>query len=381
MQKVKVLFLSATRADFGKLKSLIQAVLNHPDLFIVELIVTGMHLSVQHGNTYNEIQKSFPELRLHIFSNRNSGNQMEISLAKSIEGISKVLDETSPDLLLIHGDRIETLAGAVTAAIKNVLVAHVEGGEVSGTIDELMRHATSKMAHIHFVANEKAKNLLIQMGEFPETIQVIGSPDLDLIDPEKLPDLHSVKERYGIIFDNYSIVLLHPVTTNFNETKLNTLALVDFINRSPRENFVIIGPNNDRWADLIWDSFQKLSALNNVLFFPSIRFEYFLRLFSEAKYIVGNSSAGIREAPYLGVPCINIGSRQNKRSNSSLIVQVDRPSFSKLERATITAAKLSRKPEQTFGDGNSHERFIEYLMSMKWKSISHQKTFNNLDQS
>ena len=175
----RIVFLSGTRADFGKLKSLIKIVDEHPG-YEAHIFVTGMHLLKTYGYTLIEVERAGFS-NIHTFSNHTSETSMDLTLAKTVEGFSAYVKQVEPDLIVIHGDRVEALAGAVVGSLNNILVAHIEGGEVSGTIDELIRHSTSKMSHIHFVSNEDAGRRLQQMGELEESIYVIGSPDIDLM--------------------------------------------------------------------------------------------------------------------------------------------------------------------------------------------------------
>lgn len=177
MLRKKLLFLTGTRADFGKLKSLIE-ISNKSSEFEVYIFATGMHLSSIHGNTIEEIEKcGYKNIEKYV--NHTDQCSMDEILAKTILGFSEYIKNIKPNLIVIHGDRVEALAGAICGSLNNILVAHVEGGEISGTIDELIRHAVSKMSHVHFVANKIAKNRLVQMGELEETVFVVGPPDID----------------------------------------------------------------------------------------------------------------------------------------------------------------------------------------------------------
>ena len=225
MNRKRIVFLTGTRADFGKLKSLI-SITQQSKEYEVHLFVTGMHMNSQYGSTIDEIKKNGFD-NIYPFINHDSIDNMDRTLAKTIDGFSHFIAEIKPDLVVVHGDRVEALAGAVTGSLNNILVAHIEGGEVSGTIDELIRHAVSKMSHVHLVANERAKKRLIQLGELSSSIFTIGSPDLDLMDPEKLPKLSDVKNYYNIEFDNFSIAMFHPVTTEFKSAQKNAKEFVN----------------------------------------------------------------------------------------------------------------------------------------------------------
>ncbi|WP_088322772.1 UDP-N-acetylglucosamine 2-epimerase [Polaribacter tangerinus] len=202
----KIVFLTGTRADFGKIKSLIQVLENHSK-FEPYIFATGMHLLDKYGKTVIEIQKcNFTNI--HQFSNHTSENTMDLTLAKTIEGFSSYVSTLKPDLIVIHGDRVEALAGAIVGSLNNILVAHIEGGEVSGTIDELIRHSVSKMSHLHFVSNESAKNRILQLGELDSSVAVIGSPDVDIMFSDALPSLEEVKNYYEIPFQEFALVML-----------------------------------------------------------------------------------------------------------------------------------------------------------------------------
>ncbi len=161
--KKKIVFLTGTRADFGKLKSLLNQIVPHAE-FDVHIFVTGMHMLSKYGSTYIEVERNkFPNI--YKFINQNHSDNMDVVLGKTIAGFSDYISETKPDLIVVHGDRVEAMAGAIVGSLRNIKVAHIEGGEVSGTIDEVIRHSVSKLSHVHFVANEEAKNRLIQLGE------------------------------------------------------------------------------------------------------------------------------------------------------------------------------------------------------------------------
>ena len=238
MTKKKILFLTGTRADFGKLKSLIQITQNSQDFF-AEVLVTGMHLQEKYGETIDEIYKSNIS-NISSFANHHDP-KMDIVLAETIMGISKHINKELPDLIIVHGDRVESLAGAIAGALNNTLVAHIEGGELSGTVDEIIRHAVSKMSHIHFVSNQEAKNRLMQLGEIEKNIFTIGSPDLDLMNPDSLPSLEVVKRYYGIDFSKYSVVMYHPVTTEISDLEQNINSVFEALERTQKQ-YVAGGP-------------------------------------------------------------------------------------------------------------------------------------------
>jgi UDP-N-acetylglucosamine 2-epimerase (hydrolysing) len=374
--KKKILFITGTRADFGKLKPLIQAVHDDSD-FDYLIFSTGMHMLSKYGNTSIEIQRSGFN-NLFMFINQMEGESMEIILANTIIGLTRYLYEHRVDMIVIHGDRIEALAGAITGALRNILVAHVEGGEISGTIDDLIRHSTSKLSHIHFVASDVAEKRLQQLGENDNTIFKIGSPDIDIMLSD-LPSIREVKDHYEIKFSTYAIALLHPVTTEIDQLYKHASIFVESLIKSGK-NYVIIYPNNDIGSEHIFRAYnEELEDNERIKLFPSLRFEYFLALLKHADFIVGNSSAGIHEAPVYGVPTINIGTRQSNRFQYESILNVDYD-INEILEAIATAFEIKRfTPCDHYGDGSSAEKFMNVMRSKELWQISQQKKFKDLN--
>ncbi|BAO74399.1 UDP-N-acetylglucosamine 2-epimerase [Winogradskyella sp. PG-2] len=373
MVNKKIVFLTGTRADFGKVKALIQSVKDHND-FEPYIFVTGMHLLHEYGYTLIEVERCGYD-NISTFHNHTDEATMDLTLAKTINGFSEYIKEIQPDLIVVHGDRVEALAGSIVGSLNNILVAHIEGGELSGTIDELIRHSVSKLSHIHYTSNDEAKKRLMQMGELEQSIFTIGSPDVDIMFSDNLPDLNEVKRYYQIDYKTFGLAMFHPVTTEIDtiETKANQFveALI-----SSDENYVIIYPNNDLGSKHILKAYEKLQDNLRFKIFPSLRFEYFLTLLKNSKFIIGNSSAGVREAPYYSVSTINIGNRQLNRANSSKIINVPCEKSQILE-ALNNLSKTSNAITETFGKGNSAKLFLDSLESSKVWSINHQKQFKD----
>ena len=372
----KIVSLTGTRADFGKLKSLM-TISQSSDNFEVHIFATGMHLIDKYGKTINEIYKSgfnniFP------FINHDDIAHMDRNLAKTIDGFSHYISEIKPDLIVVHGDRIEAMAGAIVGSLNNILVAHIEGGEVSGTIDELIRHSISKLSHIHLVSNIEAKNRLIQMGEIDSSVFNIGSPDLDLMNSDKLPTLEHVKSYYNIDFEKYAILMFHPVTTEVGKLKDQVNILTESLLLSGK-NYIVIYPNNDLGSNLIFNEYNKFENSDNFLMFPSLRFEYFLVLLKNSEFIIGNSSAGIREAPYYHIPTINLGNRQNNRAKSNSIHNVDFSLENIKELINNIDGIKKTDLDVDFGKGNSDQLFHKLISGADFWNISCQKQFKDLD--
>ncbi len=371
MNKRKIVFLTGTRADFGKVKSLIQVTENSKNLEAY-VFVTGMHMLEQYGLTRIEVERCGFQ-NICNFNNATSENTMDLTLAKTIEGFSGFVGQIAPDLIVVHGDRVEALAGAIVGSLNNILVAHIEGGEISGTVDELIRHAVSKLSHIHFAANDQAAGRLIQMGELPYSIKVIGSPDIDIMFSKGLPSIDEVKNYYAIPFKAYAVVMFHPVTTEYDNMGAFAKALKGALLEDDK-NYVVIYPNNDLGSSLIIEAFREFGEHSRFRMFPSIRFEYFLTLLKNAQFIIGNSSAGIREAPYYGIPSINVGTRQENRSLHEHIIHT---SYKKNDilRALNTPFETYDSASITYGTGESAALFLKCLESEDFWEVDHQKQF------
>ncbi|MCG9973035.1 UDP-N-acetylglucosamine 2-epimerase [Christiangramia crocea] len=372
----KILFITGTRADFGKLKSLMQVVREEPGFEYI-IFATGMHLQRKYGYTVLELEKAgFKNIKT--FENHTSEMTMDLSLAKTIEGLSSHVKEENPDLIVVHGDRIETLAGAIVGSLNNILVAHIEGGELSGTIDELIRHSVTKLSHVHFVANDQAKRRLIQMGELESSVFKIGSPDIDIMFSENLPALKTVKEYYEIDFEEYAIAMFHPVTT---EAALMEKHASNFVNAllEDNHNYVVIYPNNDRGTGIILQEYKRLENNSKFRIIPSLRFEYFLSLLKNAKFIIGNSSAGIREAHYYKIPSVNIGTRQKNRSANTQIINCDYSVGNILKSIDRTKEVTFSEEGFDFGNGDSARKFLNLLQKGDIWDIEHQKQFRDLN--
>ncbi len=353
----KVLFLTGTRADFGKLKPLIRAVNEMPS-FSSQIFVTGMHLLQRFGSTWEEVVRS-KLAPVHPFVNQAHGDGMDITLAKTVTGLSNYVQESKPDLIVVHGDRVEALAGAIVGTLSNIRVAHVEGGEVSGTVDESLRHAVSKLSHWHFVSNDESRRRLIQLGEVESHIFVIGSPDIDVMDSPDLPSVEEARQHYNIDWETYGILIFHPVTTELETLERDTRELMSALDAS-EDNIIIIESNNDAGSEIIRQVYGEYSANERMRFFASMRFEFFLAILRQARYMIGNSSAGIREAPHYGVPALNLGSRQNNRVNSRLVLNVEITKAAILNSLQLIPT-MDKSPEFNFGEGRSAERFKDIL--------------------
>lgn len=366
----KILFVTGTRADFGKLEPLSKALSDAG--FEVGFFVTGMHMLEKYGLTKLEVHR-LKGMFIHEFLNQRLNDSLDIVLAKTVLGFSDYVNELKPDLVVVHGDRIEALACAIVCATNYIRCAHVEGGEVSGTIDEIFRHCNTKLACYHFVASDLARDRILRLGESEKSVFSIGSPELDFHAGDSGVSLVKVMERYEISFDAYGICVFHPVTSELSDMREQAKALFSSLEKS-KKNYVVIMPNNDPGSDVILEELSNLDC-RRCRVLPSMRFSHFSELLKSAALIIGNSSAGVREAPFLGVPSINIGTRQNLRSNANSITTIN----PKDERAVCLAIvkNWGRRftPDKSFGSGNAAKQFVKILKATEFWSVSLQKTF------
>ena len=374
--KKRIVFVTGTRADYGKMKSLM-LMLEKSDKFDVYIFVCGMHLSKNLGATYEEVIKDGYS-HVHVAYGLKQTMDTSVNLGNTVSYFSGYTDNVEPDMIVVHGDRMDALAGAIVGALHNIMVAHIEGGELSGTIDESIRHAISKFAHIHFVCTDEAGDRLVQLGEEADRIHVIGSPDIDIMMSKGLPTLEEAKGRYGIDFCTFGILMYHPVTTEYNAIGEKIKRVVDAVIDSGK-NYIVIFPNNDFGSEIIIHEYERFKGHSQFRVFPSIRFEYFLTLLRNAEYIIGNSSAGIREAGIYGVPAIDVGTRQNGRYNISTsqnIVHVDED-VKQIEESIENIEKYACET-YIFGDGNSTMRFYEIISNTSFWNVKIQKHFVDL---
>ncbi len=373
----RIVFITGTRADYGKIKPLIKMVENS-SLFEAFVYVSGMHLLEMFGNTYEEIVKDGYK-NIHIAYGLANTHNASFDLGDLICNFTGYVEKIKPDMIVVHGDRIDALAGAVVGALNNIKVAHIEGGELSGTIDESIRHAISKFAHIHFVSNDDAKKRLVQLGENERHIFVIGSPDIDVMLSNRLPDWNAVRERYDIPYIKYAIMMYHPVTTEYGNTGKNIRNVVNAVISSGK-NYIVIYPNNDLGYEIILNEYRRFEGNPRFKVFPSLRFEYFLTLLKCSDFIIGNSSAGIREASIYGIPTIDIGRRQEGRY--SLDKETNIQHVGEIEEDILRAigqVDKHRYDSHEFGDGDSSARFMEIISNEKIWSMEFQKHFHEIN--
>jgi len=368
----KICVLVTARPSYSRIKSALTAIQAHPDLEL-QLVVAASALLDRYGNAFKVIERDGFDIRARVYMVLEGENL--VTSAKStglgLVELATVFDNLQPDAVVTVADRYETLATAVAASYMNIPVVHVQGGEVTGSIDEKVRHAVTKLANLHLVSTEKAAERVMRLGEQPCTIIKTGCPSIDLADQVLHdPDMDfDPFERYGGVGERvdlakgYLVVMQHPVTTEYEaalEQVLETLYAVQELGMPT----LWFWPNVDAGSDGTSKGirmFRENEQPTNLHLFRNMDPEDFLRLLLHSKGIVGNSSVAIRECSYLGVPAVNIGTRQQGRERGPNVIDVDH------DRSAIVDAVRhhlgnSRPPQDTtYGDGKAGIRIAEAL--------------------
>jgi len=363
------------RPSYSRVKTLLQAVKDHEGLEL-QLVVAGSALLGRYGNAVEYIEKDGFSVNEKVFIVLEGENPT--SMAKTtglgVMELSNVFYNLQPDVVIAIADRFETLAVSVAAAYQNIPLAHIQGGEVTGNIDEKVRHANTKLADLHFTASEGAKARVIRMGEEPAAVFNTGCPSIDLADAvlqSPALDFDPYIKYGGVgakpdLSNGYMVVMQHPVTTEYGSARKHVEETLEAIHAINIPTF-IFWPNVDAGADGTSGgirSFRETHNLDKVHFFKNMEPDDFLRLLVNAKCLVGNSSVGIRECAYLGVPVVNIGSRQNRRDRGNNVMDVD---YDRTQiAAAITQWLSSPKPahSEVYGGGNAGKQIAGLLATV-----------------
>jgi len=328
----------------------------------------------RYGLTKLETQR-VQGVKTYEFLNQREGDPQDVVLSKTVLGFSDFIRENPQDLVVVHGDRIEALACALVAATNYVMSAHIEGGEVSGTIDEVFRHCNTKLLTHHFVSSDVAAKRVRALGENENAIHVIGSPELDFHGGPSGVHIDEVRARYDIADREYGICTFHPVTSEADTMGAQAAALFAALEASGRY-FVTIAPNNDPGSEGIFDVMDRLPK-DQFRILPSMRFAHFSELMKNASCIVGNSSAGVREAPFLGVASLDIGTRQTNRSAAQSITSAKASDRNIIDSFLKDNWGTPYPSDRGFGVGDAAASFAAALAKPSFWSLNLQKSFRD----
>ncbi len=361
----KICYISGTRADYGLMRYTLRAIDAHPE-FELSLLVTGMHLLPDYGETWQEIAEDGLTIaaRIDVDLGGNSGAEMALALGQQIIGFTHALQQLSPDLVLVLGDRGEMLAAAIACLHLNIHVAHLHGGERSGTIDESMRHAVSKLAHYHFTANESSRARLVRMGEDSNRIFVTGAPGLDEIYAMQMVDKVTLFETYDLQPELPTLlVIYHPIVQRADDAARQCQTLMEAIVAANRQSLVLL-PNADAGGAEITRVINNFSGISNVKTAIHLPRTDYLSLIAHAEAIVGNSSSGIIEAASLGTPAINIGKRQNCRERNANVLDVDMKHREIVESISTAVNMKGMRWDNIYGNGSATEKVLNLLATI-----------------
>ncbi len=360
-----ICYVTGTRADFGLMESTLLRIERKANLEI-SLAVTGTHFSQAYGTTIDEVKKSGLSIsgEVVVDVSQTTGSMMAKNIAIILDGLVTLFEKNKPDIVLLLGDRGEMLAGALAAIHLNIPIVHIHGGERSGTVDEPVRHAISKLAHYHLVATEQSRNRLIRMGEYPEHIYVTGAPGLDAIVNFKVEEKTALLHRYSLSPDEpFILILFHPVVQQLDRlsSQVNNLLSVVLERKLPA---LILMPNSDAGGQLIKEEIRKFEDCRQLKIAVHIPRNDFLSLLTYADVLAGNSSSGIIEAASLSTPVLNIGTRQNFRERNANVVDAG-ISQAEIRKGFDDAIALrGQQWENVYGQGTAADHIVQFLTDL-----------------
>lgn len=373
MTKRKICIVITTRGNYAKMKSVVRAIREMAGLEL-QVIMAGGAVLDKYGNIArvahsNGAMKA--DRVIHFLVEGENPVTMAKSAGLAVTEFSTAFEDLKPDVVIVIADRFECLPIAMAASYMNIPLAHVEGGEVSGSIDESVRHAITKLSHIHFPATADAAERIRRLGEDPAAIYTVGATSLDVLGELAIGDLEPVMELqrtdgvgpYLDLTEPYLVVIQHPVTTEYSENLRNVTETIEALDKI-RMNTVWIAPNMDAGSDGIGEGiarFRESRQPRYVHFFKGLPIELFGPLLARSACIVGNSSSGIRESAFLGTPCVNVGSRQTGRERGRNIIDVDYDSDGIFAAVQRQLAHGRYPPDHLYGDGRAGEKIARIL--------------------
>jgi UDP-hydrolysing UDP-N-acetyl-D-glucosamine 2-epimerase len=371
----KIAVVITARPSYSRVKTVLTAIKKHPELEL-QLIVAASALLDRYGSAVNYIEKDGFEIAAKVFNVLEGEN---LTAAAKTTGIgilelSTVFDNLRPDIVVTVADRFETMATAISASYMNIPLAHIQGGEVTGNIDEKVRHAITKLADYHFVASENAKQRVIQLGENPEMVFNTGCPSIDIaqtVAQKKVLDFNPYQKYGGVgsqpdLSKGYLVVMQHPVTNEYQDSRRHIEATLRAIIQLNQPT-LWFWPNVDAGADGTSTgirSFREKYKMENVHFFKNMEGDDFLNLLHHSKGLIGNSSVGIRECAYLGVPVVNIGSRQNRRDRGNNVIDVTYDEQEIIAAVAEVLQNPNKNSSEVYGGGNAGENIAQLLKEL-----------------
>lgn len=374
--KRKVCVVITARPSYSRIKTALRAIQHHPELEL-QLVIAASALLERYGQAIKQIEEDGFTINAKVYMVVEGENLVTSAKTTGVGlmELATVFDNLNPDVVVTVADRYETIATALAAANMNIPLIHIQGGEVTGSIDEKIRHAVTKLSDIHFVSTEKARERVIKMGENPEKVYMTGCPSIDIaaevllnpkLDFDPIEKYGGVGERIDFSKD-YIIVMQHPVTTDFVDARNQIQQTLQAVHKSGIQT-IWLWPNVDAGSDQTAKgirSFRENVNPHNIWFFKNMAPHDFLKLLYHSKGIVGNSSVAIRECSFLGVPAVNIGNRQQGRERGSNVCDVDHSADSILDAIHNHFGKHDRKKEYLYGRGDAGEVIADLISSIE----------------
>ncbi|XQY91544.1 UDP-N-acetylglucosamine 2-epimerase [Metabacillus sp. HB246100] len=369
--KLRVCVVTGTRADYGIYVPLLKELKNNPN-FELGVLVTGMHLSQNYGNTWKEILvDGYPIIeKVDILLQGSSHANMSKSVGLGILGMTSTFERYKPDLIFVLGDRGEMLSAAISASHLNIPVAHLHGGEVSGSIDESVRHAITKLSHIHFPSTKASADRIIKLGEREEYVFPVGALRIDTILNAQLPNFKEIKEKYQLsLKQDYYLMVFHPVTTDLVPLSEQVENVLQALLEKGRDIICIL-PNSDAGTEEITRVYSQYEKEERITYIKNFHQLDYLSVLDNCFAIVGNSSSGILEAASFQKAVVNIGSRQTGREHSTNVLDVPpnkdeiKTTLDMIEQEEFKASLKEIK--NIYGDGNATSRIISILGEMNF---------------
>lgn len=376
----RVCVVTGTRAEYGLLRRLMKLISEASDLEL-QVVVAGMHLSPGFGLTVREIEKDgfLVAAKVDMLFSSDRVTAMAKGVGVGIYGMAQAFESLSPDVVVVLGDRVEAFAAAAAASLSNILVAHLHGGDKSqGGLDESMRHAITKLAHLHFAATEVSAERILRLGEEPRRVFVVGAPGLDEILHTNLMTAHELSQLFAFDFTKEVIsVAQHPVSTEPENAAGQMRETLEAV-RSLGLPAIVISPNSDAGSHSMLEVLGEYQALPNFRVVKSLKRRQYLSLLRWSRVLVGNSSSGIIEAPFLGTPVVNVGTRQSGREQAGVVIQTDyrrEEIASAIQKALYDpqVREALKEVRRVYGEGRASERIVELLRTLPFEGL-HQKT-------
>jgi len=382
----RIAVVTGSRAEYGLLKPLIVA-LQRDNAFELKLLVTGMHLLPKFGNTFKQIEADGIKIdyKVEDYLDGDSAKDITNAVAHAMMGFASVFKTLSPDMLLVLGDRSEIFAAASAAMIASIPIAHIHGGEVTeGAYDEFIRHAITKMSHLHFASTETYRNRIVQLGEHPSRVFNVGAIGIDSIVSLELLGKNDFEKSISKQLDKKSILITyHPVTLENNTAKKHFQALLDAIDSLSETTLIFTKPNADKGGRIISKMIDEYVSINadKAVSFTSLGQLRYLSALKHVSFVIGNSSSGILEVPYFNIPTVNIGDRQRGRVSPYSVIN-SKPELDCIVEAIKKASDKNflvkiKNQENLYGSGNTTAKIVSALKAFDVSGI--RKSFYDIN--